>query len=315
MTEPILSVRDVTKRFAQITAVDRLTFSVTPGEIFALLGPNGAGKTTMVRMLMGIIRPDSGVVEFSGDGARRGTLPPHLLGYLPEDRGLYKGIPVIKILTFMGVVRGMERSSARRSAERWLERLELGDRSGEKLDALSKGNQQKIQFIASILHEPRFAVLDEPFAGLDPVNQDLFLDILRELRAAGTTVLLSAHQMQLVERLVDRVLLIHRGRDVLHGTIGEIKATAGISNRILLTLEGEPNIASFAELHAVERAELTPQGDVALYVRRGEPLSALLASLARAADVRAIHSEAISLHDIFVQQVGPGAAGPAEDEA
>jgi ABC-2 type transport system ATP-binding protein len=299
----LLDVSGVTKTFGAVTAVDGLSFQVPRGEIFALLGPNGAGKTTMVRMLMDVIRPDAGTITFNARERPTSTLPAADIGYLPEDRGLYKDIPILRTLVFMGVIRGMTRVAARASAERWLERLSLLDRAKDKLDVLSKGNQQKVQIIASVLHRPLFAVLDEPFSGLDPLNQELFLDIFRELRDGGTTVLLSAHQMQLVERLADRVLLMNRGRSVLEGTIDEIRRRAGVSNRILLRLGDKPDLERLRALHAVERAEMAAAGEVALLVRRGEPLSALLETLARETDVRSIHSERVSLHDIYVERV------------
>jgi ABC-2 type transport system ATP-binding protein len=299
----LLDAQKVTKRFGPTTAVDGLSFDVRCGEIFALLGPNGAGKTTMVRMLMDVIRPDTGEIRFFVDESQRGRIPPDDVGYLPEDRGLYKELPVIRTLTFMGVIRGMPRREARRSADEWLERMDLGDRAQEKLDSLSKGNQQKVQFIASILHQPRLAVLDEPFSGLDPLNQELFLDILRELRDQGTTVLLCAHQMQLVERLADRVLLMNRGRCILHGSIDEIRRGSSASSRILLAVEGTPDLDRLRAIRSVDRIEVTANGDVALYVRRGEPLSGLLSAVAQETEVRAIHTEAISLHDIYVQHV------------
>ncbi len=299
----LLDAQEVTKRFGPTTAVDGLSFDVRCGEIFALLGPNGAGKTTMVRMLMDVIRPDTGEIRFFVDESQRRSIPPDDVGYLPEDRGLYRELPVIRTLTFMGVIRGMPRREARRSADEWLERMDLGDRAQEKLDALSKGNQQKVQFIASILHQPRLAVLDEPFSGLDPLNQELFLDILRELRDQGTTVLLSAHQMQLVERLADRVLLMNRGRCILHGSVDEIRQGSSASSRILLAVEGTPDLDRLRAIRSVDRIEVTANGDVALYVRRGEPLSGLLSAVAEETEVRAIHTEAISLHDIYVQHV------------
>ncbi len=310
----LLEANEITKRFGAVTAVDGLSFGVQRGEIFALLGPNGAGKTTMVRMLIGIIRPDAGSIRFLTGDAPTNTLPAQHTGYLPEDRGLYGGIPVLKTLIFMGVIRGMERAAARRVAEQWLERLDLLDRAHDKLDTLSKGNQQKVQFIASILHRPLFAVLDEPFSGLDPINQDLFLDILRELRDGGTTVLLSAHQMQLVERLADRVLLMNRGRSVLQGTIDEIRRSASASSRILLKVEGDPDMSRLASLRAVDRAEITPSGEVALYVRRGEPLSALLHAVAGETEVHAIHSEPISLHDIYVEHIANDVGSSSTEE-
>ena len=221
MTAPLVTVRDVEKRFATVTAVDGISFDVRTGEIFALLGPNGAGKTTLLRMLLGLIHPDHGDIAFAG--ARR--LPSSDIGYLPEDRGLYPDVAVLRTLVYFGRLRGMDRADATRSAERWLERLGLHDRRDELLKSLSKGNQQKVQFISAVLHAPRLAVLDEPFSGLDPLNQDLFLTLFREMRDAGTTILLSAHQMQLVERIADRLVVMNRGRAVLQGTLDEVRAT------------------------------------------------------------------------------------------
>jgi ABC-2 type transport system ATP-binding protein len=310
----LLDAQEVTKRFGTTTAVDGLSFDVRCGEIFALLGPNGAGKTTMVRMLLDVIRPDAGEIRFFVDKSQRGRIPPDDVGYLPEDRGLYKELPVIRTLTFMGVIRGMARSAARHAAEEWLERMNLGDRAQDKLDALSKGNQQKVQFIASLLHQPRLAVLDEPFSGLDPLNQELFLDILRDLRDQGTSVLLCAHQMQLVERLADRVLLMNRGRCILHGSIDEIRRGSSASGRILLSVEGTPDLDRLRAIRSVDRIEVTANGDVALYVRQGEPLSGLLGAVAQETEVRAIHTEAISLHDIYVQHVTNDVGTPPAEQ-
>jgi len=313
MDRPIVRVQAVEKRFGKVTAVDRLSFEIGRGEIFALLGPNGAGKSTTVRMLMGIIRPDGGSIHYalSDDGEREPR--PSELGYLPEDRGLYREVPIIDTLVYMGVIRGMSRAAARDAAARWLERMELGERMKDKVDALSKGNQQKVQFVASILHRPRFAVLDEPFSGLDPINQERFLSIIRELRDQGTTVLLSAHQMSLVERLADRVLLMNRGREVLHGSISEIKSAARASNKILLRLREAPDLSLFEAQPAVERAEWTDNGGVTLFLREQQSLSPLLAALASKLHIEAVHSEEVSLHDIYVRRVGedgPVEAGP-----
>ncbi len=231
----VLQVESAEKQFQTVKAVDGLSFEVRAGEIFALLGPNGAGKTTMVRMLNRIIRPDRGTIRWDlgeGDGWPASAK----LGYLPEERGLYKDVPALRSLIYFGVLRGMERREAQSEALRWLERMGLGDRATEKIDAFSKGNQQKIQFIAAVLHRPSFVILDEPFSGLDPVNQDVFLQILRELRDQGTTVVLSAHQMQLVERLADRILLINRGRTVLQGSLEEIRGHADFGSKLALKI-------------------------------------------------------------------------------
>jgi ABC-2 type transport system ATP-binding protein len=216
-----LTIDRVEKRYATVQAVAGISLQVQPGEAVALLGPNGAGKTTLLRMLVGITRPDSGRILWQGGAT---SLPPSELGYLPEDRGLYQDMPIKRTLTYFARLRGVPGPDAERRASEWLERFELGDRSKEKLSALSKGNQQKVQLAAAILHSPRFAILDEPFSGLDPINQELFLSIVRELRAGGTTLLFSAHQMSLVERMADRVMVLHRGKELLHGSIGELVA-------------------------------------------------------------------------------------------
>ena len=312
MEQPHLQVQTAEKTFESVRAVDGLSFDVRRGEIFALLGPNGAGKTTTVRMLVGILRPDAGRIRFSDDGRETSRLDASRLGYLPEDRGLYPEVPLIKTLTYMGAIRGMDRRAARTAALDWLERLELSERQDEKLDALSKGNQQKVQFIAAVLHKPSFAILDEPFSGLDPLHQDLFLDILRELRDAGTTVILCAHQMQLVERVADRVLLMSRGREVLSGSIAEIKSRATAASRIFLRLAEDPGESAFADDPTVARVEPQDDGEIAVELREDASLSAFLGNVTRRYEIRAIRSEELSLHDVFVSRVGSDLAD--EDE-
>ncbi|MBL8112842.1 MAG: ATP-binding cassette domain-containing protein [Acidobacteria bacterium] len=216
MNEPLLTLENVTKSFPPRVAVDRVSFEVRRGEIFALLGPNGAGKTTTVRMLVGLNRPDSGRIHFA-EPDRRGRL-----GYLPEDRGLWRDIPVHRTLVHFGVLHGLARPVAGERADRWLTEMGLFDRRNDKLETLSKGNQQRVQFVTAVLHEPPLAILDEPFSGLDPVAQDFFLRIIRSLRDRGTTVVLSAHQMDLVERVADRLLLMNRGRTILSGSVSEL---------------------------------------------------------------------------------------------
>ncbi|HEY8503778.1 MAG TPA: ATP-binding cassette domain-containing protein, partial [Gemmataceae bacterium] len=230
-TDPILQAEQVCKSFKEVRAVRDVSFAVRRGEVFALLGPNGAGKTTLVRMILGIIRPDDGTITFRihGDAA---PPSPADLGYLPEDRGLYKDIPILRTLVYFGMLRGMTRAAARKEAEFWLERMGLRPRANDKLETLSKGNQQKVQFVSAVLHRPAFAVLDEPFSGLDPLNQDFFLELLRELRDSGMTVLLSAHQMALVEQVADRVFLMNHGREVRCGTLAELRDGVALGTRI-----------------------------------------------------------------------------------
>jgi ABC-2 type transport system ATP-binding protein len=224
---PTLVIDRVCKRFGEIRAVDEVSLQVQPATIVALLGPNGAGKTTLIRMLVGILRPDAGTVRFTFDGRQGAVLPPTLSAYLPEDRGLYGDVAVRRTLAYFGVLRGMDPNDAALAADAWLERLGLQDRRDAPLKELSKGNQQKVQFASAILHRPRFAILDEPFSGLDPLNQDLFIDLIRELREEGASVLLSAHQMQLVERVADRVIIVNLGRRILDDDLDGIRARWG----------------------------------------------------------------------------------------
>ena len=226
----VLTVDAIEKQFASLKAVDKLSFDVHAGEIFALIGPNGAGKTTTLRMLTGIIKPDAGSIRYSLNGTSSE------FGYLPEERGLYKDMPILETLVHMAILRGMTRPAAREAALEWLDRVSLRDRAAHKLDTLSKGNQQKVQFISAVLHHPRFIILDEPFSGLDPVNQEFFSQLIRQLRDEGATILLSAHQMQLVERIADRLLLVNKGRAVLYGTIDQIRRGATWSNNEHVTL-------------------------------------------------------------------------------
>lgn len=303
MNQPLLEVEAIEKEFESVKAVDRLSFHVQAGEIFALLGPNGAGKTTVVRMLLRILHPDRGTIRYVINGAARDQALPHEIGYLPEDRGLYREIPISKTLTYMGILRGMKRKDAARAAEDWLEKLELHERRNEKLDQLSKGNQQKVQFIASTLHRPQFAILDEPFSGLDPVNQEFFLNVIRELRDAGMTILLSAHQMGLVERLADRVLLVDHGRAVLEGTVAEVRASAAAHKKVVLKVEGQNDISLFERFETVEHIQALADGEYAFSLRKGESLSHFLAAAAAHLHITDIRSEDPSLHEIFLNTI------------
>ena len=325
MPPPVLAVHQIRKAFKDRVAVDDLSFDVRPGEIFGFLGPNGAGKTTSLRMILGITRPDAGTVTFEG----RPTVDRSRIGYLPEERGLFEDQKVIHSLGYLGELRGLSARDSRAAGMRWLERLGLADRAKSKLNELSKGMQQKIQFAAAVLHSPALAVLDEPFSGLDPLNQELFLDIVRELRDAGTTVLFSAHQLNLVERLCDRFLLIARGREVLSGTLDSMRTsiTGGASQTLVLELSarngGPPPDAGAARAafhHAgvagavkVEptasgrlriEAGLAPQHDV------GPALAALGATYA----IVGIETAPISLHEIYLRAVRAAMGDSALEE-
>ena len=296
----VLDVRNVTKSFASVQAVAGVSFAVRRGEIFALLGPNGAGKTTLVRMLLGIFWPDSGRFDYSLHGKPAWPAPTQL-GYLPEDRGLYKDIPILRTLVYFGVLRGMRRRDARHAAESWLERMDLAGRANDRLEALSKGNQQKVQFISAILHRPAFAILDEPFSGLDPLNQDYFSRLIRELRDGGMTILLSAHQMQVVEKLADRMLLMNRGSEVISGTLAEMRQKTESVTRLGLRVRGVADAAALNGHPAISSIETNGNGHMTLLVRDGAALSDLLVQAGTAFEILEVHSERPTLHDIYVR--------------
>ncbi|MGE5361365.1 MAG: ABC transporter ATP-binding protein [Bacteroidales bacterium] len=300
----------VVKRFATVTAVDELSFDVREGELVALLGPNGAGKTTAVRMLLGLIEPDRGTISWRLGADDPARPPARDLGYLPEERGLYRDQPVLRTLVYLGVLRGLTRADARREALAWLERLELGDRAEEKLDALSKGNQQKVQLVSALLHRPRFLILDEPFSGLDPINQEHVIDIIRELREAGTAVLLSAHQMALVERLADRVWLMAHGRTVLSGTLAEIRARGQGHVRLVIETDQAPPLEALAALDAVLDVHVDDGRRVVVLSRHGVDLAPIFARAAALFPIREVHSDVPTLHDIYVRTVREAESAP-----
>ncbi len=312
MAQPLLSLRDVTKTFRGRAAVDRLSFDVQPGEVFALLGPNGAGKTTTVRMLVGILAPDSGSLAFSLPRDARGRPDPTRTAYLPEDRGLWRDQPVLGTLVYLGTLRGLSRAEAGRRAEEWLARIELLERRNEKLEALSKGNQQRVQLAAALLHRPSFAILDEPFSGLDPISQETFLGLFRTIREEGTTILLSAHQMDLVERAADRVLLMNRGREILSGSIVELRHRHRVGTRLRIVAEDAIVGTPFAGLDGVVAVERLTEREVAVTLEEGRSLSPVLACAAAAFSVRGVALLEPRLHDVFVEAVRRDGAAPAE---
>jgi ABC-2 type transport system ATP-binding protein len=220
MTRTMLEVHNLVKRYDGFTAVDDLSFEVYDGDIFGLLGPNGSGKTTTIRTIMDIFKPDEGTIQVLGE-------PPGVarerIGYLPEERGLFRDLKVVDALVFLAELKGMRRPVARERSLAWLERVDLTEWASRKVQDLSRGMQQKLQFVASLVHDPELLILDEPFQGLDPINVDLLKGLIRELQGEGKTVLLSAHQMNLVEALCDRILLIDDGQGVLYGPLREIK--------------------------------------------------------------------------------------------
>jgi ABC-2 type transport system ATP-binding protein len=243
-----VEVNHVSKSYADKTAVSDLSFTVSQGEIFGLIGPNGAGKTTTIRMMMDIIKPDSGEVKILGKKLDEATK--NSLGYLPEERGLYKKLRVMDSIKYLASLKGMDPALAAEKASRLLAQTDMLSSQNKKIDELSKGMSQIIQFIVTIIHEPQLIVLDEPFSGLDPINTEHIKSMLIDLKSHGKSIILSLHQMNQVEELSDRILMVNNGRAVLYGDLAEIKSRFR-ANAVLLDYEGElgkvPGVAETRE--------------------------------------------------------------------
>jgi ABC-2 type transport system ATP-binding protein len=307
-SDVVLAVRDVSKTFGRVRAVDHLSFSVACGTITGLLGRNGAGKTTTLRMINGIFLPDDGAIEVFG--TTDATAVRDRVGYLPEERGLYRKMKVIDQLLFLAEIKGRRPADAKPRAEAWLKRFELWDKRAGKLEELSKGNQQKVQLIGALLHDPEVVTLDEPMSGLDPVNVVLVRSILKELKAEGRTILLSTHMMGEAEKLVDDIVLIHEGRAVLAGELEHVKASFG-SNTVHLAFEGDG--AFLAALPGVASARVDT--NVAeLRLAPGSDAQAVLAAAVGRLRISQFEIAAPSLEEIFIERVGAGAVAnrPAE---
>ena len=217
----MLQITNLTKQFKKIKAVDNISLKVQKGDIYGFLGPNGAGKTTSIRMIMGIIKPDNGTIKLNASDIN--TINRRKLGYLPEDRGLYQKQNLSEILYYFGCLKGLDKKDSKNRANLWLERFNLDDQKERKVEELSKGNQQKIQFIIALLHDPQLIILDEPFTGLDPVNQILLKEVIKEKQEEGKTIIFSTHQMEQVERLCNNICLINKGNILLEGSLSEIR--------------------------------------------------------------------------------------------
>jgi ABC-2 type transport system ATP-binding protein len=299
----VLKVNSISKYFLNVKAVNNVSFTVEQGDVLAFLGPNGAGKTTTLRILLDIIKADSGQIEWNLNGKLNKLPEAEHIGYLPEERGLYLDIPILKSLIYLASIRGMEKGDAKKTALEWLERLGLADRAKEKLQVLSKGNQQKIQFVASILHKPAFVILDEPFSGLDPLNQEKFIDFIKEINNQGTTILLSAHQMSLVEKIVNKVFLINNGEELYNGSLTGIYQTFGKKQIIDLQLESPINETTFQKLTGVESVNHIDDLHVKLTFGHKTNLKNVLYELAMVEGISDITSHKPNLHEIFLQLV------------
>jgi ABC-2 type transport system ATP-binding protein len=297
---PSLELKDVRKSYGDFVAVQGISLAVPPGTICGLLGPNGAGKTTTIRMIMDIIAPDAGEVFLFGHSRRPEDL--RRIGYLPEERGLYRKMTVVDQLLFLAELRGMKRPQALPAIQRWLERVELAAWAKKKVEELSKGMQQKIQLIGTVIHEPDILILDEPFSGLDPINQGLFKELLVDYRRQNRTILFSTHGMEQAEKLCDHIGLISHGRLVLAGELREIKRSLG-GNSYRLLAAGD--LERLRDVPGVEQVIAPRGGDgpVKLLLRQGVEGAAVLRQIVGFLDVREFRSEEPELEEIFIKAV------------
>ncbi len=294
---PSLELETVRKSFGDFVAVDGISFAVNPGTIFGLLGPNGAGKTTTLRMIMNIIAPDAGEVRMFGHPRKAEDL--RRVGYLPEERGLYRKMTVTDHLAFLAELHGLTRRESLPAIERWLEKVELTEWAKKKVEELSKGMQQKIQLVSTVLHEPELVILDEPFSGLDPINQRLFKDLLADYRDRGRTVILSTHVLEQAEKLCDHICLISHGRAILQGELAAIKLELG-GNSYRLVAEGD--LDRLTEVPGVEQS-VPHDGAVKLLLHPKANGSKVLRELVDFLTVHEFSSEEPELEEIFIKAV------------
>jgi len=298
---PIVELEHVRKAYDTKIAVEDLSFNIEPGSMFGLLGPNGSGKTSTIRMMIGITVPDSGGINLFGEPFTRKNL--HRVGYLPEERGLYKKMKAIDQLIFLGQLHGLDAATASRRAHAWCERVDIMPAIHKKTEELSKGMQQKIQFIAALLHEPELIIMDEPFSGLDPVNATVLQDILVELRQAGRTVLFSTHRMDQVEKLCDNICLIHNSHLVLSGSMREVKSHYP-RNRVDMVFEGD---TGFLQHPSIEDAKLySGRAEIKLRSEDGiapdaQPL--LAEAIRRGTRITRFEVKEPTLEEIFIEKV------------
>src|SRR3954453_14576798 len=293
----VLSVRDVVKTFDSVRAVDGVSFTVRRGSITGLLGRNGAGKTTTIRMITGIFFPDSGSIDWGGKNSDSYR---DRIGYLPEERGLYKQMNVVELLLFLAEIKGRKGADVKKDIDRWLDRFELGEKRAAKVEELSKGNQQKVQLIGTLLHDPELIILDEPQSGLDPVNMLLVRNLLRELKDEGRTILLSTHMMAEAERMADEIILVHKGKVVLSGALDTVRDSFG-NNTLHIDYEGDGGFLE--QLPQVKRAAIVPNGAELSLVDGADPQQILEATIGRLR-IRRFELAAPSLEEIFFEQVG-----------
>lgn len=297
----IVEVDKIVKKFGNLTASNNINFNVKEGIIYGLLGPNGAGKTTMIRMLTNIYIPDSGTIKIFGEAININTL--NRMSYLPEERGLYKKLKVIDQLVYFARLKGMSRKDAENRAKEWLIKLDAADWKDKKIQELSKGMQQKVQFISTVLHDPEFLILDEPFSGFDPVNAEMFQSILIDLKKSGKTIILSTHLMHQAEKLCDEIGLINKGNMIINGTVREVKKQYG-KNNIVCEFEGDSSfINEINEIQIIEKGSHFVEFKID---SKEIDTNAILQKFVDNSKVIKFEIVEPSLNEIFINAVNPG---------
>jgi ABC-2 type transport system ATP-binding protein len=294
-----IAVQGISKNYGSFRAVNNLTFEVFGGEIFAMLGPNGAGKSTTIRMILDILKPDTGAINVLGGALNDATKD--RIGYLPEERGLYRNVPVLEMMVYLGTLKGMTTGDARQKATAYLERLDLAQHAKKKVSELSKGMQQKVQFAVTVLHDPDLIIIDEPFSGLDPVNTLMVKDLLLDFKKRGKAVVMSTHQMQQVEEMAERLLMINRGEQKLYGAVEDVRAEYALP---AVRVDGQGDWLMLAGVDHIEALENGKPGEL-LYLKPDVQPDSVLAEIATRPDmhIRAFELAVPSLNDIFVQVV------------
>lgn len=290
--ETMLSVESLGKSFKDKQILKDISFEVRKGEIMAILGPNGAGKSTTIRNIMGIMYPDKGKISFQNHQ----EIPRHRIGYLPEERGLYKNVKVMDILLYLAELKDYPLKKAKERVLAYLKKFDLEGKENVSVEELSKGMGQKVQFIASIIHEPELLILDEPFSGLDPVSQELFKNEIRNLADNGTAILLSSHQMNLVEEMCDRLFMMHHGQKIIYGNMDDVKTEYA---NFKCTIRGKNDRDELERLPAVERVEQGEDTSI-LYLDKNVQAVNWLKNLPESLSVQELSIDRISLHEIFI---------------
>ncbi|QHZ46091.1 MULTISPECIES: ABC transporter ATP-binding protein [Bacillus] len=294
----MLKIDHVTKKFGSFTAVNDLTLEIPEKEMFGLLGANGAGKTTTFRMILGLLNATEGAVTWKGKPINYNVTGS--IGYLPEERGLYPKLKVRDQLVYLGRLKGMSKQDALKEMDKWLEKFHITEYADKKVEELSKGNQQKIQFITAVLHKPDLLILDEPFSGLDPVNVELLKDAVVSLKNSGTSIVFSSHRMEHVEELCEHVCILQRGTPVVQGRLKEIKRSFGKKN---VTIHSDDDLSFLKEASGITKWREISDG-VRLQIENEDISRELFSMLQGRGFIRKFELEEPSLHDIFIEKVG-----------